>query len=340
MSVAPSSNSKGEKSKKFQSLNINTVFQGSVSKPTTRSAPQKHGLQSLGKIPTARRAPANLPSLKAENFGNDPNVCLVPGNGSGWVGKEENAPIKKDNNEKKIAETKSPAPSGFDLAKSWQVVPERPKPQSSFLSQRSPLFGQEFPSLGKDGVPNKKLSDSGSINQPQQQQNSATNGNNNNNPPANTAAAAANDIRYGPGPNLRPQTSGNWMHGGGAKGLSGNSQPTENDEFVFNKPEKPQFDVQTSGGGCSLKHPHMPIPTTSVMGPKKPQQSSHHDNRRVMINNRGTNLHPEKLFSKLRSLTTKNSNEWIILKLMMMTGQEMTITSTTTKNSQAMTKTK
>lgn len=28
--------------------------------------PRKHGMQSLGKVPSARRPPANLPSLKAE----------------------------------------------------------------------------------------------------------------------------------------------------------------------------------------------------------------------------------------------------------------------------------
>lgn len=35
----------------------------STQKTTT---PRKHGMQSLGKVPSARRAPANLPSLKAE----------------------------------------------------------------------------------------------------------------------------------------------------------------------------------------------------------------------------------------------------------------------------------
>merc|ERR1712062_812889 len=81
--------SKGEKgTKKFQSLNINTLYQGSALKPTNKSIPQKHGLQSLGKVPTARRAPANLPSLKSENYGNDPTVALVPSGGQGWANKE------------------------------------------------------------------------------------------------------------------------------------------------------------------------------------------------------------------------------------------------------------
>ena len=86
------SSSKAEKSKKFQSLNINNLYQGPTNKPLQRSVPQKHGLQSLGKVPSARRAPANLPSLKAENHSNEGGAVLPPnggtsgGNGQGAVG--------------------------------------------------------------------------------------------------------------------------------------------------------------------------------------------------------------------------------------------------------------
>lgn len=34
---------------------------------------RKHGMQSLGKVPSTRRPPANLPSLKTET-GQDPNT--------------------------------------------------------------------------------------------------------------------------------------------------------------------------------------------------------------------------------------------------------------------------
>lgn len=61
------------------------------------SAVPRHGLQSLGKVATARRMPppAHLPSLKSENKGNDPNVIIVPKDGSGWVNKQEQPDQKR-----------------------------------------------------------------------------------------------------------------------------------------------------------------------------------------------------------------------------------------------------
>uniref|UniRef100_A0A182FT67 BAT2_N domain-containing protein n=1 Tax=Anopheles albimanus TaxID=7167 RepID=A0A182FT67_ANOAL len=65
--------SKGERNAKpkFAALDINKLYitsRGESLEPSTQktTTPRKHGMQSLGKVPSARRAPANLPSLKAE----------------------------------------------------------------------------------------------------------------------------------------------------------------------------------------------------------------------------------------------------------------------------------
>ena len=76
---------------------ITLCSQGSATKPQQKTIPQKHGLQSLGKLPTARRAPANLPSLKAENHGNDPTIAIVPAGSSGWAGKDDKSTTEKTN---------------------------------------------------------------------------------------------------------------------------------------------------------------------------------------------------------------------------------------------------
>ena len=113
---APQTKITDAKSKsKFQSLNINNlyqvniyisysqfaaciVFKGAPNRPTSKGLPAKHGLQSLGKVPTARRAPANLPSVKSEKGGNDPSVVLVP-SGAGWASKEGEGGLERGQQE-------------------------------------------------------------------------------------------------------------------------------------------------------------------------------------------------------------------------------------------------
>ncbi|KAL5276364.1 PRRC2C family protein [Megaselia abdita] len=65
--------SKGERNAKpkFSALDINRLHKnsrGESVEPTAQKnqVPRKHGMQSLGKVPSTRRPPANLPSLKAE----------------------------------------------------------------------------------------------------------------------------------------------------------------------------------------------------------------------------------------------------------------------------------
>ncbi|XP_058806241.1 protein PRRC2C isoform X3 [Phymastichus coffea] len=83
--------SKGEKGKtKYQSIDINSLYRSSRGESLEQhqqknTVPRKHGMQSLGKVPSARRPPANLPSLKSETSSSDPAVSLVPTGGSGWA---------------------------------------------------------------------------------------------------------------------------------------------------------------------------------------------------------------------------------------------------------------
>lgn len=326
------SSSKAEKSKKFQSLNINNLYQGSTNKPLQRSAPQKHGLQSLGKVPTARRAPANLPSLKAENYSNDGGAVLSPNGGStggtgqavvgmgnvgasagggGWAGgKDElNYGVAKSLqlhldgglggvgivDKKRIAidgDIANVAGSNQEKS-SWgggvKVVSSKTDPKSkSFLNQRSALFGQEFPSLGDGGSASigddtgNSIGITGAI-----QSVSLTV------PPngfSSVAAAAlttsvgqaggAADAKYGPGPSLRPQTSGNWLHGGVAK-IENGGAPPNSAVGMSSGGDGPSSAIGSSGGGGGGGMSgssrlvdaflHKPPPSSTLPAPVMPQ---------------------------------------------------------------------
>lgn len=88
----------------------------------------RHGLQSLGKIGSSRRIPppANLPSLKSENSGNDPTVSLVPSGGGGWGSSKE----KTDN----PPNSSTPPPTTFQSS------------QPNTTSSQPPLLQPQRPS--------------------------------------------------------------------------------------------------------------------------------------------------------------------------------------------------
>ena len=179
---------------KFQSLNINNLYQGAASRPQSKGPPQKHGLQSLGKVPTARRAPANLPSVKSEKGGNDPTVVLVP-TGGGWANKEGEEVSREGSREPQ------PPP------KEEEKTPPRPQQPLSWAGTvggsggSRPKLGSNFPALpGEAGRPEEAHSSSGE--------------------------APAPDPAYGPGPSLRPQAFANWAAGGKVPG----GPPTEGGE--------------------------------------------------------------------------------------------------------------
>eukprot|EP00095_Tigriopus_kingsejongensis_P005485 maker-scaffold491_size156641-snap-gene-0.38 protein:Tk05485 transcript:maker-scaffold491_size156641-snap-gene-0.38-mRNA-1 annotation:"protein bat2-like" len=242
---------KGERGKKFQSLNINNLYQGSAHRPQNKSAPHKQGLQSLGKVPTARRAPANLPSLKSET-GTVPG--LDPTAGNGWIGKDDKTSGEAADGEKKPAlghprhePAKLGSANGPD--KLW---PGRSRGHmggggQSFLNQRSPLFGQEFPTLQNQeaasaatvvngvGITLKPGGGRG---------------------PAHGRDLVQSENKYGPGPALRPQTAGTWAHGGGAS--PSDPTPASVSAPIMGKPLGPDPAYEAVTGAKSLPSGGLP----------------------------------------------------------------------------------
>lgn len=251
---------RGDKgSNKYKSLNINNIYQGK-SVPTQKSTVQRqHGLQSLGKVASMRRMPppANLPSLKSENSGNDPNINLVPTGGSGWGNKEKEqekttaptgqppstqpsqataAPSAQSTTKTTVAGssatvTSSAAPSGTNSApKSWSSVAlgERGRP----LGPHSP-YQEEFPTLKSSGE------DKGKDGKKEEE---------------------GKDTQYGPGPSLRPQNVASWREGGG-RGAMQQQQ---------NKPDSPSSPTGPTSQGQTETQQNGPQTSSPVELPNQP----------------------------------------------------------------------
>ncbi|CAM9172684.1 unnamed protein product, partial [Lampetra planeri] len=207
MSERSGQTAKGKEGKtKYASLNLFDTYKGKSLETQKPVVAPRHGLQSLGKVASARRMPppANLPSLKAENKGNDPNVSLVPKDGTGWASKQDSADPKSTDalsapqqEPQQPVASQIPAPTPPRTPPTSEAVGARSWAQASVThgapgdggkgsNLPSPFSREEFPTLQAAGDQDKAGREQGTA-----------------------------DQWYGPGPSLRPQNVTSWRDGGG-----------------------------------------------------------------------------------------------------------------------------
>ncbi|XP_035411083.1 protein PRRC2B isoform X8 [Cygnus atratus] len=198
---------------KYSTLSLFDKYKGKSIEAIRTTVIPRHGLQSLGKVAAARRMPppANLPSLKSENRGNDPNVIIVPKDGTGWANKQDQPDQKSSSAtaaqlqeslpqqglQKSVSnlqkqtqsitqESTNSVPGG---PKSWAQLNGKPAGQEGGSRASSRLLSfspEEFPTLKAAGEQDKVGKEKGAL-----------------------------DPSYGPGPSLRPQNVTSWREGGG-----------------------------------------------------------------------------------------------------------------------------
>ncbi|CDQ73509.1 unnamed protein product [Oncorhynchus mykiss] len=187
---------------KYATLSLFNTYKGKSLETQKTAVAARHGLQSLGKVAVSRRMPppANLPSLKAENKGNDPNVNIVPKDGSGWASRPEGGDERQSDTPPPQPNPGPPQPpevsSSIGCSRSWANSKPPPPQLDGGAPRVSSQFHQEFPSLQAAGESEK--------------------------------GEGQEEEPYGPGPSLRPQNVGSWREGGG-KNLTTSASPSEMD---------------------------------------------------------------------------------------------------------------
>uniref|UniRef100_A0A3B1J4B3 Proline rich coiled-coil 2B n=1 Tax=Astyanax mexicanus TaxID=7994 RepID=A0A3B1J4B3_ASTMX len=212
---------------KYSSLSLFDKYKGKSIETQKNTVVPRHGLQSLGKVATARRMPppAHLPSLKSENKGNDPNVIIVPKDGTGWANKQEQSDQKSSIAstaqlpesqpqlplQKSVSNIQKPTPAASQEStstggpKQWAQLNGKAVDHDGLRasSRLQPFSHEEFPTLKAAGEQDKAGKE-----------------------------RSAFDPSYGPGPSLRPQNVTSWREGGGR-----NLQPLSLSPALASEPE-------------------------------------------------------------------------------------------------------